>query len=70
VYRRFLRVLEDDRLKIDGFDLIYGNITCSGCRMGIMSSFIRHEGGQSDDVPSGDHPLTGDPDIPEYVAKR
>ncbi|MGE5253227.1 MAG: DUF362 domain-containing protein, partial [Planctomycetaceae bacterium] len=40
VYRRFMRVLEDERLKIDGVNLIYGNITCSGCRMGIMSSIF------------------------------
>jgi hypothetical protein len=33
-------VREDDRLKIEGLNLIYGNTTCSGWRMGIMSSIF------------------------------
>ena len=40
VFRRFMRVLEDERLKIEGFNLLYGGVTCSGCRMGIMSSLF------------------------------
>lgn len=33
-------VREDERLKIEGVNLIFGNTTCSGCRMGIMSSIF------------------------------
>ncbi len=67
VYRRFLRVLEDDRLKIDGFDLIYGNVTCSGCRMGIMSSLFDMKVANQMMYLPGITILTGDPDIPEYI---
>jgi hypothetical protein len=65
VYRRFQRVLEDDRLKIDGLDLIYGNITCSGFCMGIMSPlFDMKEANQLMYLP-GITILTRDSDIPE-----
>ena len=69
VFRRFLRVLEDDRLKIDGFDLIHGNVTCSGCRMGIMSSLFDMKVANQMMYLPGITILTGDPDIPEYVPK-
>jgi len=70
VYRRFQRVLEDDRLKIDGFDLIYGNVTCSGCRMGIMSSLFDMKVANQMTYLPGITILTGDPDIPAYVPKN
>jgi len=67
VNRRFMRVLEDDRLKVDGLDLIYGNVTCSGCRMGIMSSLFDMKAANQLAYLPGITILTGDPDIPEYV---
>jgi len=67
VSRRFMRVLEDERLKIEGFNLLYGGVTCSGCRMGIMSSlFDMKEASQLmylQDVTI----VTGAPEIPEYI---
>jgi uncharacterized protein (DUF362 family) len=69
VYRRFMRVLEDDRLKIEGFDLMYGEATCTGCRMGIMSSlFDMKESDQLMYLP-GITIVTGDPEIPETIPK-
>jgi hypothetical protein len=69
VYRRFMRVLEDDRIKIEGFDLIYGDATCTGCRMGIMSSiFDMKEGDQLMYLP-GITLVTGDPEISESIPK-
>ncbi|MGD0627123.1 MAG: DUF362 domain-containing protein [Thermodesulfobacteriota bacterium] len=69
VYRRFMRVLEDERLRIEGLDLIYGNVTCSGCRMGIMSSlFDMKEANQLMYLP-GITIATGDPEIPDYIPK-
>jgi len=63
VYRRFMRVLEDERIKIEGFDLIYGDATCTGCRMGIMSSiFDMKEADQLMYLP-GITLITGDPEI-------
>jgi hypothetical protein len=67
VYRRFLRVLEDDRLKIDGLDLIYGNITCSGCRLGIMSSLFDMKVANQLRYLPGITIVTGDPNIPEDI---
>ena len=70
VYRRFMRVLEDDRLKIKGFDMLYGEATCTGCRMGIMSSlFDMKPGGQLMYLP-GVTIVTGDPHIPENIPQK
>jgi uncharacterized protein (DUF362 family) len=67
VFRRFMRVLEDERLKIEGLNLLYGGVTCSGCRMGIMSSlFDMKEANQLmylQDITI----VTGDLEIPEYI---
>lgn len=69
VSRRFMRVLEDERLKIEGFNLLYGGVTCSGCRMGIMSSlFDMKEANQLMYLP-GITIVTGAPEIPEYSPK-
>jgi uncharacterized protein (DUF362 family) len=69
VHRRFMRVLEDERIKIKGFDLIFGEATCTGCRMGIMSSlFDMKEADQLMYLP-GITVVTGDPEIPETVPK-
>jgi uncharacterized protein (DUF362 family) len=69
VYRRFMRVLEDERIKIEGFDLIYGDATCTGCRMGIMSSiFDMKEGDQLMYLP-GITLVTGDPEISDTIPK-
>jgi len=68
-YRRFMRVLEDERLKIEGLDLIYGNITCSGCRMGIMSSLFDMKVANQLIYLPGITIVTGDPEIPEYICE-
>ena len=69
VYRRFMRVLEDERLKIEGVNLLYGNITCSGCRMGIMSSLFDMKAGNQLMYLPGITIVTGDPEIPEYIPR-
>ncbi len=69
VYRRFMRVLEDERLKIDGVNLLYGNITCSGCRMGIMSSLFDMKANNQLMYLPGITIVTGDPEIPEYIPR-
>jgi uncharacterized protein (DUF362 family) len=69
VHRRFMRALEDERMKIEGIDLIYGDATCTGCRMGIMSSlFDMKEADQLMYLP-GITIVTGDTEIPETVPK-
>jgi len=70
VYRRFMRVLEDDRIKIEGFDMLYGEATCTGCRMGVMSSvFDIKESDQLNYLP-GITIITGDPEIPEALPRE
>jgi hypothetical protein len=70
VFRRFMRVVEDDRLKIEGFDTIYGEATCTGCRMTVMSSiFDMKEADQLHYLP-GITIITGDPEVPETLPKE
>ncbi len=70
VYRRFMRVMEDDRIKIEGFEMLYGESTCTGCRMGIMSSlFDMKEGDQLMYLP-GVTLVTGDPEIPDSIPRE
>jgi uncharacterized protein (DUF362 family) len=36
--RRFLRSIEDNPVRVDGFQLIYGEATCTGCRNTVLSA--------------------------------
>jgi len=40
VKRRFLRAVEDDPVKVEGFQLIHGEAACTGCRNTVMSALI------------------------------
>jgi uncharacterized protein (DUF362 family) len=40
VKRRFLRSIEDDPVQVEGFNLIQGEITCTGCRNTVLSALI------------------------------
>ena len=70
VYRRFMRVLEDDRVKIEGFDMITGEATCTGCRMGIMSSLFDMKESDHLSYLPGVTIITGDPEIPEALPRE
>ena len=70
VYRRFMRVLEDDRVKIEGFEMLYGEATCTGCRMGIMSSLFDMKGADQLMYLPGVTIVTGDPEVPETIPKE
>jgi len=70
VFRRFMRVVEDDRLKIEGFDMIYGEATCTGCRMTVMSSILDMKEANQLNYLSGITITTGDPEIPEALPKE
>lgn len=37
VRRRFMRVQEDDRVKVEGFKLVHNESTCTGCQTTVMS---------------------------------
>lgn len=40
VKRRFLRSIEDNPVDVEDFQLIYGDVTCTGCRNTVMSALI------------------------------
>ncbi len=69
VRRRFMRAIEDDPVQVEGFSLIYGGVTCTGCRNGVMSALadIRRED-QLACLP-GVTVITGNPPIPEGTSK-
>jgi len=67
VSRRFTRFLEDERLKIEGVNLLHGGITCSGCRMGIMSALFDMKEADQLSYLQDITLVTGAPEIPEYV---
>jgi hypothetical protein len=64
VHRRFLRSTEDNPVKVEGFNLIYGGVTCTGCRNTVMSALIdMRKADQSFYLP-GVTVITGNPEIP------
>ncbi len=69
VRRRFMRAIEGDPVQVEGFSLIYGGVTCTGCRNGVMSALadIRRED-QLAYLP-GVTVITGNPPIPEGTSK-
>jgi len=40
VRRRFLRAIEDEPVAMEGFELIHGPATCTGCRNTVMSALV------------------------------
>jgi len=40
VKRRFLRAIEDNPVEVEGFDVVHGEATCTGCRNTVMSALI------------------------------
>ena len=69
VRRRFIRSIEDDPVQVEGFSLIHGGVTCTGCRNTVMSALVdmRREA-QLKYLP-GVTVITGDPPIPEGTSK-
>ncbi len=69
VKRRFMRSIEDDPVEVDGFSLLFGGITCTGCRNTVMSALVdMRNSGQLKYLP-GVTVITGDPDVPEGVQR-
>lgn len=40
VRRRFLRAIEDDPVQAEDFNLIHGDVACTGCRNTVMSALV------------------------------
>ncbi len=70
VSRRFLRSCEDDRVKVEGFELLYGGVTCTGCRNTVMSAVVDMRNADQTEFLPGVTVVTGDPEIPPRAARE
>jgi uncharacterized protein (DUF362 family) len=68
VQRRFLRSVEDDPVKVDGFNLIFGGITCTGCRNTVVSALVDMRNADQLMYLPGVTVITGDPGGPPFVS--
>jgi hypothetical protein len=67
VCRRFLRSTEDSPVQVEGFNLLFGGITCTGCRNTVMSALVDMRNADQLMYLPGVSVLTGDPDITPFV---
>jgi uncharacterized protein (DUF362 family) len=70
VKRRFLRSIEDDPVKVEGFELIYGEVTCTGCRNTVMSALVDMRNADQLMYLPGVTVLTGGAPLPEGVPRE
>ena len=63
VGRRFLRSTEDSPVQVEGFHLIHGGITCTGCRNTVMSALVDMRNANQLNYLPGVTVITGDPEI-------
>ena len=70
VKRRFLRSIEDDPVKIEDFQLIYGEATCTGCRNTVMSALVDMRNADQLVYLPGVTVVTGDAPLPEGVPRE
>jgi hypothetical protein len=68
VRRRFLRAEEDNPVKVEGFNLIFGGVTCTGCRNTVMSALVDMRNADQLMYLPGVTVVTGDPEIPPFVS--
>lgn len=69
VRRRFMRSVEDDPVEVDGFSLLFGGVTCTGCRNTVMSALVdMRNAGQLKYLP-GVTVITGNPDMEKAILK-
>lgn len=68
VKRRFLRAVEDNPVKVEGFQLIHSEATCTGCRNTVMSALIDMRNADQLMYLPGVTVLTGGATHPEGVA--
>jgi uncharacterized protein (DUF362 family) len=70
VKRRFLRSIEDEPVSMEGFELIHGEATCTGCRNTVMSALIDMRNADQLMYLPGVTVLTGDADLPTDVSRE
>ena len=67
VRRRFLRSSEDIPVKVEGFNLIFGGVTCTGCRNTVLSAIVDMKNADQLMYLPGVTVITGDPEIPPFA---
>ncbi len=67
LHRRFLRSTEDRPVEVEGFTLLFGGITCTGCRNTVMSALVDMRNADQLMYLPGVTVVTGDPEIPPFV---
>ena len=70
VKRRFLRSTEDNPVEMEGFDLIHGEATCTGCRNTVMSALIDMRNADQLMYLPGMTVVTGDAPLPAGVSEK
>jgi uncharacterized protein (DUF362 family) len=70
VKRRFLRSIEDDPVKVEGFQLIYGEATCTGCRNTVMSALVDMRNADQLMYLPGVTVVTGGAPLPQGVPRE
>ena len=68
VKRRFLRAIEDDPVEAEDFNLIHGEVTCTGCRNTVMSALIDMRNGGQLMYLTGVTVVTGGEQVPEGLS--
>lgn len=64
VYRRFLRSVEDNPVEVEGFNLLSGDETCTGCRNTVISALRDMQNANQLEYLRGITIITGKADIP------
>ncbi len=67
VKRRFLRAIEDNPVEVEGFSLIHGEMTCTGCRNTVMSALIDMRNSDQLAYLPGITVLTGGAPFPDQI---
>ncbi|MFW6115177.1 MAG: DUF362 domain-containing protein [Thermodesulfobacteriota bacterium] len=70
VQRRFLRAAEDKPVEVEGFQMIHGEITCTGCRNTVMSALNDMRNADQLMYLPGVTVVTGDAELPEGVPRE
>lgn len=70
VQRRFLRAVEDSPVEVEGFQMIHGEITCTGCRNTVMSALNDMRNADQLMYLRGITIITGDAKLPEGVPRE
>lgn len=68
VKRRFLRAAEDNPVEVEGFEIIHGEATCTGCRNTVMSALVDMRNADQLMYLPGVTVLTGNASLPEGVS--